>query len=69
MELKEINQEYENIMHSSFSNDEKAQKLANLMTEMEGQFSIPMLKNQDWENENRKVIALYRKISRSRIFD
>ncbi len=69
MELKEFNQEYENIMHSNFSNDEKVHKLANLMTQMEGRFSIPMLKNQEWENENRKVIALYRKISRSRIFD
>lgn len=69
MGLKEINQEYENIIHSNLSNDEKSQKLARLMTQMEGQFSIPMLKNQEWENQNRKVIALYRKISRSRIFD
>ncbi|WP_249937968.1 hypothetical protein [Niallia circulans] len=44
MELKEFNQEYENIMHSNFSNDEKVHKLANLMTQMEGRFSIPMLK-------------------------
>lgn len=29
--------------------------------ELKGRFSIPMLKNQEWENENRKVIALYRK--------
>ncbi|MBL5772724.1 hypothetical protein [Heyndrickxia sporothermodurans] len=69
MDLKEINQEYENIMHSNHSDDKKAQLLAQLMTQMERQFSIPMLKNQEWENQNRKVIALYRKISRSRIFD
>lgn len=69
MRLKEINHEYENIIHSNLSNHEKSQKLARLMTQMEGQFSIPMLKDQEWENQNRKVIALYRKISRSRIFD
>ena len=69
MGLKEINQEYENIIHSNLSNDKKSHKLARLMTQMEGEFSIPMLRNQEWENQNRKIIALYRKISRSRIFD
>ncbi len=39
------------------------------MTDMEGYFSIPMLKNEEWERENRKVMALYRKLSRSRALD
>lgn len=56
-------------MESNNSLDIKATKLANLMTDMERLYSIPMLKNEEWERENRKVIALYRKISRSRFFD
>jgi hypothetical protein len=69
MSLKEINQEYENIMHSNLSADKKTRMLSELMTQMEGEFSIPMLRKPEWENQNRKVIALYRKISRSRVFD
>lgn len=66
MDLKAINQEYESILHSNYSDDKKAQLLAELMTKMESLFSIPMLKSQEWENKNKKVIAMYRKISRSR---
>ena len=69
MKLSEINRTYESIIHSNFSEDKKAIKLARLMTDMEGYFSIPMLQDEKWESENRKVIALYRKISRSRSFD
>ncbi|OLO40297.1 hypothetical protein BTR23_07350 [Alkalihalophilus pseudofirmus] len=67
MKLSEINSSYEVIMNSALPKNTKVIKLARLMTDMEGLFSIPMLKNQEWENKNRKVIALYRKISRSRI--
>lgn len=68
MTLSEINREYEMIMNSNEPQHIKTMKLSSLMTDMEGFFSIPMLKNEEWENENRKVIALYRKISRSRVF-
>jgi hypothetical protein len=68
MSLKDINQEYENIIHSNLSDDRKTRMLSELMTQMEGEFSIPMLKSAEWESQNRKVIALYRKISRSRVF-
>lgn len=69
MKLSDINKKYELIMESNNSPDIKATKLAGLMTDMERFYSIPMLKNEEWERENRKVIALYRKISRSRVFD
>ncbi|MEI2358382.1 hypothetical protein [Mesobacillus zeae] len=68
MKLSEINRKYEIIMESNEPQHIKATKLARLMTDMEGLFSIPMLKNEEWESKNRKVIALYRKISRSRVF-
>lgn len=69
LELKNINQIYENIIHSKLANDVKDQQLAELMTAMEKEYSIPLLRDQEWENQNRKVIAMYRKISESRIFD
>ncbi|MGG4263728.1 hypothetical protein [Peribacillus simplex] len=67
--LSEINRKYEIIMESNEPQYSKSTKLAHLMTDMEGFFSIPMMKNEEWENKNRKVIDLYRKISRSRVFD
>jgi len=68
MKFSEINRQYEIIMESSESQHIKATKLARLMTDMEGFFSIPMMKNEEYESKNRKVMALYRKISRSRVF-
>jgi hypothetical protein len=67
--LSEINKRYEDIMFSNDSQQVKTTKLSNLMTEMEELFSIPMLRDDEWESENRKVIALYRKISKSRVFN
>lgn len=61
-----FNSEYEKILFSDIPDNQKSRKYANLMTEMEQVFKIPMLRDQEWEKENRKVIALYRKISNSR---
>ena len=69
MDLKEINNRYEEIIHSDRPEDIKTNQLSMLMTYMEGEFSIPMLRNPEWESNNRKVIALYRKISMSRVFE
>ena len=69
MDLKEINNRYEEIIHSDRPEDIKTNQLSMLMTYMEGEFSIPMLRNPKWESNNRKVIALYRKISMSRVFE
>lgn len=64
--LKDFHTKYEAIHQSSLSDDQKSRKYADLMTEMEQEYKIPMLRNEAWEQENRKVIALYRKISMSR---
>lgn len=69
MELPEIQEEYEKILHSDEPEYVKSMKYVNLMTVMEGVYKIPMLKNVEWEKENKAVIAMYRKISRSRIID
>ena len=45
------------------SAEDKAVRLANIMTKMENQYSIPMLKNETWEQQNQDVIKAYRRIS------
>lgn len=64
--LTNYNKRYEDILHSDLSSDKKDKLLAELMTELEGTYKIPMLRNETWEKENRAVIALYRKVSLSR---
>lgn len=64
--LTSHNKRYEDILHSDLSSDKKDKLLAELMTELEGTYKIPMLRNEAWEKENRAVIALYRKVSLSR---
>jgi hypothetical protein len=66
MSLTELNKRYEELLKENVSEPIRSKKLADLMTEMEGIYKIPMLRNEAWERDNRKVIALYRKISRSR---
>jgi hypothetical protein len=68
MSLTQINQEYDSIMQSNLTKNNRNFKLAMLMTQMEKQFHIPMLRNEEWEQNNKKLIALYRKISMSRVF-
>lgn len=64
--LHYFNQIYENIMHSDASQEEKDRQLARLMTELEKVFNIPVLRDPEWEKENKAVVALYRKVSMSR---
>lgn len=65
--LKEINAEYEEIIQLKEPN--RSRQLADLMGEMEREYKIPMIRSKAWENENRSVIAMYRKISLSRNLD
>lgn len=67
MTLATYNLRYEAIMHDQhLSSNERSRKLAALMTDMERQYKIPSLRNEAWEKVNKRVIALYRKISLSR---
>lgn len=68
MKLSEANKKYEVIMKANEPQHIKNRKLSRLMTDMEKAFTIPALRNKEWESENRKVIALYRKIARSRVW-
>ncbi|HEO2443875.1 hypothetical protein SRCM101294_00790 [Bacillus amyloliquefaciens] len=69
MTLSDYQKQYEDIIHSAFSEKTKDEKLASLMTELEKEFCIPMLKNPKWERNNKKVNALYRKISMTRTLE
>lgn len=66
MTLAQFNKRYEEIIHADLPSGEKNRRLAALMTEMEREFRIPVLRNEAWEKGNKEVIALYRKISISR---
>lgn len=58
--------EYEKIQGTNMPQDEKDLQYAGLMSEMEQEFQIPALRNPEWEQENRAIITLYKKISMSR---
>lgn len=66
--LTKINADYENVLHGNLSNKQKTKKLVELMNELERTYKIPVLKDEAYEQKNKKVIALYRKISMSREF-
>ena len=66
--LEEINQAYQDITHSDMKEPTRSRKLAGLMTEMESEYNIPMIRTEEWEIRNKAVFVLYRKISMSRQF-
>lgn len=66
MTAKEYEQRFNTILGMKVSQEQKDKLLANLMTEMEQTFRIPMMKNEAWEEKNSQVYALYRKIADSR---
>ncbi len=66
IDLKSINVQYETIVHSDISRDEKDKAYTNLVTYMEAHYDIPMLQKAEFEADNSEIIALYQKISTSR---
>lgn len=62
--LDDIIKRAENIRDDkNLNNDQKARQLAGLMTDLEGEYQIPLLRNPEWEAKNPEVIKAYRKIS------
>lgn len=58
--LLDYQREYEKIIHAD--QPRKDILLVGLMTEMEKQFKIPVIRNEEWERENSKIMAMYRKL-------
>ena len=69
MELKDFQEEYERIIHSSQTSYQKDRALSELMDQMQRKYKIPLFQKPEWEAKNRKIIAMYRKISQSREFE
>ncbi|MCT1905259.1 hypothetical protein [Oceanobacillus sojae] len=64
--LSWFNNEYEKILHCGLFDSQKDRGYVSLMSEMEVEFRIPMLRNEEWEQQNKDVFTLYRKMSMSR---
>lgn len=47
--LKQINKEYEEIIHSDVQEPYRIRKLAQLMTEMEQDHKVSLLRDEAWE--------------------
>lgn len=45
---------------------QKDMRIAELMTDMERIYKIPIFRNEQWEKENEYIITIYREISRMR---
>lgn len=65
-DLVEYHNRYERILETMPKGDEQDLALSELMTELERKYKIPYTRNEAWEADNKKTIALYRKISMSR---
>ena len=66
MALEPYNERYEQIIHSDLTDRQKDLKLIQLMMDMESAFSIPMIKNEAWNERNKDVIQLFQQVSNSR---
>ncbi|TSB48559.1 hypothetical protein [Alkalicoccobacillus porphyridii] len=62
MNVEEMNLRYEEIIHSNRPEEIKQNQLEILLVYMEGVYSIPRRKNEEWERNNREVAQLYKKI-------
>jgi Lhr-like helicase len=71
--IRLVNKHYETILRSTLSREEKDQAYTDLLKYMEEQYGIERLQkaeftfdNRQFGADNRKIIALYQKISTSR---
>ncbi|TWT26468.1 hypothetical protein FQV30_09720 [Planomicrobium sp. CPCC 101110] len=64
--LQYYTKRFEVIIRGKYPANRKKLMIANLMSEMETAFNMPMQSNPEWEQENEEIIALYRRISASR---
>lgn len=65
MDLEYYQEKFDNLIEMK-KGHRKDILLANIMTQMEHTFRIPLMQNLEWEKENPEIIKLYRKISFAR---
>lgn len=56
------------LMQQCEDNEVRTLRLRDLMTEMEGRFNIPLLKDEKYNQANPEVMILYLEVSNARIF-
>lgn len=67
MRLDEYETRFEFILEMDSKQSEKDFLLSGLMTDLERNFHVPMMKDEVWEQENPEVYALYQKVANSRL--
>lgn len=67
-EILEFTKRLNSILDSSAPSRIKDIKLANLMTDLELDYQIPMLNDEEFNKSNPYVIQLYRTVSEARTF-
>lgn len=63
--LAEVEGRYEIIMLLP-EGAKRDKALSDLMDFVKAEFNIPLMQNPEWEQQNKAVIAMYRKVSMSR---
>jgi len=61
--INDFHRAYEDILRSNKPEEQKSQEYAVLMQQIERAYQISIIRCPIFEAENRKVVALYRKIS------
>ena len=62
IDLHSINEQYETIVHSDVSRDDKDKAYTNLVAYMEAHYDIPMLQKAQLKADKSEIIRLYQKI-------
>lgn len=65
-EMLQYTNRLKEILESNAPQSIKDRRLANLMTDLEQAYGIPILRDQEFEKENPFVMQLYRTISEAR---
>jgi len=68
-EMLGFTKRFNSIMNSSGSDYFKTMRLSALMTDLEGAYGIPMLRDEDFEKKNPYLMQLYRTVSEARVFE
>ena len=55
--LSEINQQYQEITHSDMKEPIRSRKLAGLMTEMEAEYNITMIRTEECKIRNKAIFC------------
>ncbi|MEK4181754.1 hypothetical protein NSQ61_20135 [Aeribacillus sp. FSL K6-1121] len=65
-EMLMFTKRFKNILSSKTPQSIKDARLANLMSDLERAYNIPMLRNENFEKQNPFVMQLYRTVSEAR---